>query len=481
MDGAGKARVAIGAGRDRIEAADNAMAALGGIENWVKPGDRVLLKPNIMSAGSAPMITHIDLLKGLYCLLKDAGASEVIVGENSVCGLSPRKQMDYTGYHQALLRLGCKVVFFDEDEWVYCRCDDNVCLQDMHLPRSLVEADLWITVPVMKTHIATGSTLGLKNSHGILADEDKARHHRTRPASRTSLWDKFVDILAAARPDLCVMDAFEAMEGQGPSHGHMVQMGLVLASDDVVACDAVTDALMGFANLESPLPRIAHQRGLGIADMERIEVVGEPLEKHRRDFIKAVPGDEPGHDPEGLVVLRGDVCRGGCGMPLCLITDTFKKVIGPDLADLGPLYVLCGLDPPEPPDDRFIFVFGDCAIYSTWHMRYRRRPARIGPWWKPKPGYVEVPGCPPLSLVWIREFAKLVTGYAPMMSMTSLVDFVESATFTFGEGVPLEKNPRRWQWDPAFKKRYAKEIAQSGAPDYIYDDERVKGGEDCGP
>jgi len=475
-----RSRVSIGKGRDRVEAARAAIESLGGIEQWVKPGQTVLLKPNIMSAGSAPMITHVDLLKGLYMILKDAGAGEVVIGENSVCGLSPRKQMDYTGYHQALTRLGARVVFFDEDEWVYRRCDEAVCLQDLHLPRSLVEADVWITVPVMKTHVATGSTLGLKNSHGILADEDKARHHRTRASHRTSLWEKFVDILAAAKPDLCVMDAFEAMEGQGPAFGDMVPMGLVLASDDVVACDAVADALMGFDNLENPLPRIAQQRGLGAGDMNQIDVVGEPLEKHRRKFKRAIPGDVPGHDAEGLVMLRGDVCRGGCGMPLTYLVDTFKKILGPDVADLGPMYVLCGLDPPEPPDDRFIFVFGDCAIYSSWHMRYRKKPARIGPWWKPKPGYVDVPGCCPLSLVWLREFARLVDGYAPIMSLTSLVDFVETTTFSFGEGVPLEKNPRRWHWDPAFAKRYAKEIAESKPPDYIYADERVKGGADVG-
>jgi len=168
-------------------------------------------------------------------------------------------------------------------------------------------------------------------------------------------------------------------------------------------------------------------------------------------------------------------------MPLSYIVDSFKKIFKCDVADFGPMYVLCGLDPPEPPEDRFIFVFGDCAIYSTWDMRYRRKPRRIGPWWRSKPGYIDVPGCCPLSLVWLREFGRLMEGYAPVMSMTSLVDFVEARKYTFGEGVPPEKNPRRWQWDPAFAKRFAVEIAESNPPEYIYKDECVKGGKDCGP
>jgi len=472
------ATVAIAKGRDRVECIDNAFRHLGGIEQWVKPGMRILLKPNIMSAGGAPLITHIDMLKGLYRLCRDAGAREVTVGENSVCGLEPRRQFEYTGYYDALKRLGVRFAFFDEEEWVYRRGEGNRCLKDMHIPRSLAEADLWITVPVAKTHVATGSTLGIKNSHGILADEDKARHHRTRPSHGSSLWDKFIDILAVARPGLCVTDMFHAMEGQGPGFGGIVEMGLVVASEDIVACDAVVDALMGFGNLENPLPRMAQERGLGVADLGRIQIKGEHLEDHGHAFTRAVSGEIERGDEGGLVVLRGDVCKGGCGMPLSYIIDSFKMMLGRDLRELGPLYVLCGMDPPPPPERKFIFVFGDCAIYSTWNYAYRTRPEKIGPWWKPIPGYVDVPGCCPLALAWLRDFVKLIRGYAPMISSVSMVDYIESSAHTFGEGVPLEKNPRRWQWDPEFAEKYKAEIAASDEPAYIYDDESLKGNGD---
>ncbi|MDD5225098.1 MAG: DUF362 domain-containing protein [bacterium] len=466
--------VSIATGKNRIEAVRQAFEYLGGIGKWVKPGSRVLLKPNIMSTGGTPMITHIDVLKGLYMLCKDAGAKEVMVGENSVCGLEPRVQFDFIGYTDALKRLGARVVFFDEEEWVYRSRPENLCLKDMHLPKSLVEADLWITVPVAKTHVATVSTLGIKNSHGILADEDKARHHRLRPEFGSSLLDKFIDVLAVAKADLSVMDMFDAMEGQGPGFGDTVEMKLILAGDNVTAVDAVTDYLMGFGNLEPPLPRKAQERGLGIADLKQIDFLGENPNNHRQRFIPAIGGDIPGSDPPGVEVLRGDMCRSGCGMPISYMIDLFKLVLGKDLKELAPITVLCGDNPPPPKDKRFIFVFGDCAIYSTWNYEYRRKPAYIGPWWRRRPAYIDVPGCVPLSLSWIRDFAKLIRGYGPVLSLTSMVEFAETQKYTFAEGVPLEKNPRRWQFDPEFRKKYAKEIEASHQPEYIYKNESCK-------
>lgn len=471
-----KSKVAVGYGNDRIECLRQAFSALGGIGQWVKPGHRVLLKPNIMAAMGTPGITHIDMLKGLYLLCKEAGAREVMVGENPVCGMPSRKHFEGTGYTRALEQIGCKVVYFDEEDWVYRYRPENFCLKDMHIPRAIATSDLWITVPVAKTHEACVTTLGIKNSHGILPDEDKARHHRGRPEAGTSLWEKFVDILATCKPDLCVTDMFQAMEGQGAAFGKIVEPKLVVVSDDVVAGDTVVQELMGIDSLtEAPLTRIAHQRGIGLADISQIEVVGERIENHRRKFVRAkwYPDVDM---PEGLVMLVGDVCHGGCQMILRYLIDTCQIALGKEAREFGPTYILCGDNPPPPPEDKFILVFGDCAIYSTWHYRYRQRPKKIGPWWAPRPGYADVPGCCPLQLGWIRGFANLLRGYAPLVSLLDGLEIIEAEQYSFAEGVPLEKNPRRWTWDKEWARKYAHEIAASRPPAYIYAaNENIKG------
>jgi len=470
-----KTQVAVATGPDRVAAVRKAFELLGGIGRWVKPGHKVLLKPNIMAPQGSPATTHVDTLKGLYLLCKEAGAAEVAVGENSVCGIPPRKAFEFKGVDTALRSLGLRVVYFDEEPWVYRKNLDNFCLKDCHVPRALDEADVWIDVPVAKTHEACLTTLGIKNLHGILPDEDKARHHRGRWEAGSSLWEKFVDILALARPTLTVCDMFQAMEGEGPAFGDLVDMGLIVASEDTVACDAVVEALMGFQKFEVPLSRIAHQRGLGNADVDRMEILGESIAQRRKIFQRAQWRPDQG-SPAGIKLLVGDVCHGGCQMLLRYFIATSSAVYAKDEKEFGRVYILCGDHPPPPPEDRFILVFGDCAIYSTWHYSYRQKPKKIGPWWNPRPAYVDVPGCCPVQMAWLRSFTNLTRGYSPLLGQMDAVEVMEARQYSFAEGVPLEKNPRRWNWDPEFARRYAKEIAASRPPKYIYaENESLKG------
>ena len=426
-------RVGIGTGENRIECLRKAFDSLGGIGQWVKPGMTVMLKPNIMSPQGSPSVTHIDMLKGLYILCKEAGAVKVLAGDNSVCGFPPRKMMEMTGIAAAMESIGIEVCYFDEEQWVYRRRDDNFCLKDMHLPKRLVEADLWITVPVAKTHEACVTTLGIKNSHGILPDEDKARHHRGRTYADTSLWEKFVDILATCKPDLCVCDMYHAMEGEGPAFGELVEMKLVVVSDDTVACDSVVQELMGINSLkDAPLTAIAHKRGLGCADISQIEILGEKIADHRRIFKRAEWRPDIGV-PDGLRIMSGDVCHGGCQMVLRYLIEAGKILFGKDAKEFGDIYILTGDTPPPPPEDRFVLVFGDCAIYSTWHYDYRQRGKRIGPWWNTRPGFIDVPGCCPVQLGWLKSFAELATGYAPGATMADAVRLIEADEYTFAE------------------------------------------------
>jgi hypothetical protein len=267
---------------------------------------------------------------------------------------------------------------------------------------------------------------------------------------------------------------FHAMEGQGPAFGEIVEMKLAVVSEDTVACDAAVEALMGFENLEGTLTACAHKREAGIGDMSRIDIVGEPIDKHKRSFAKA-SWRPTGSEGKGLEILTGDVCHGGCQMLIRYIIDASEIGFAKDAKELGPIYFLCGINPPPPPDDRFIIIYGDCAIYSTWHYDFRKSRARIGPWFKPRKAYLDVPGCCPLGLTWLKDVAYLARGYTGIYSLLDGVEIYETGEFNFGLGVPLEKNPRRWHYDPEFARRYAKEIKESNPPKYVYSNETLKG------
>ncbi len=115
---------------------------------------------------------------------------------------------------------------------------------------------------------ATAERVAYGNAcRGVLADEDKARHHRGRPEMGSSLHEKFVDILLAAKPHLCVCDMFHAAEGQAPAFGDIVEMGLCVVSADTVVVEYAGEEVARHAEL-------AGSRGRSI---ERSHLLGGSL------------------------------------------------------------------------------------------------------------------------------------------------------------------------------------------------------------
>ena len=151
----------------------------------------------------------------------------------------------------------------------------------LHIFRPALEADLIISVPVMKTHDQLGVSLALKNLKGLLTDEDKKRLHRT------GVVNGVCDLLSVLPPVYAIVDGTVGQEGLGPIFGRPVALGLLLAGADPVAVDALAAWLMGFQPEELPLLVRAADRGLGCADLRSITVAGEDPVSLRRPFLRA--------------------------------------------------------------------------------------------------------------------------------------------------------------------------------------------------
>jgi uncharacterized protein (DUF362 family)/Pyruvate/2-oxoacid:ferredoxin oxidoreductase delta subunit len=142
--------------------------------------------------------------------------------------------------------------------------------------REVLEADVVISAPKFKTHCLTLLSGAVKNSYGILAGAEKSRlHAEARTPSRFA--EVLVDVYAVRPPDLAVMDAVLAMDGDGPTHGRPRQVGLVLASSDPVALDATAARLAGVPPERVEHLRLAAARSLGTIAAEAIRVDG-PLD-----------------------------------------------------------------------------------------------------------------------------------------------------------------------------------------------------------
>ena len=157
----------------------------------------------------------------------------------------------------------------------------------LSVPTILLEADKVISLPAMKTHVY-GPTLGIKNFVGALSP-------RGRGTSSLSKGELFqfnpehgqVDIFTFHPADYTILQGFWGTEGDGPQDGVNIQHNIVVAGADPVATEAVGSVAMGYNPLDLELLYLAAIKGFGTFDLDRVEVVGRPVESVRRDFIKS--------------------------------------------------------------------------------------------------------------------------------------------------------------------------------------------------
>jgi hypothetical protein len=161
-----------------------------------------------------------------------------------------------------------------------------------------------ISVPKLKTHDQTEMTCAIKKLKGLLTDKAKKAMHQE------GLFEGVIDLLAAVKPRLTIVDAIICQEGVGPVFGKPVEMNLVLAGKDLVAVDAVCARLIGYDPRETLLTVNAAARGLGEMAAERIAIVGEPLEGVKRRFLRSVE-DRP-VEVEGFTLIHGEATCTGC-------------------------------------------------------------------------------------------------------------------------------------------------------------------------
>jgi uncharacterized protein (DUF362 family) len=369
------------------KALKKSLELLGGVKALFKPGSFCLIKPNVAYPRPSPITTSATVVGALVKLLKKAKVHKVVVADSTalptktVYKKTTKDAFVASGIEEAARRAGAEVLYLDDDEFVEVKIPNAKVLREAKIARSVLEAEVLINLPVMKTHHMTSVSLGIKNLHGVLHDDFKGYAHRE------DLHQKLADLLKIVKPTLTVIDATTAMEGEGPGAGDPVEMNLIISGADTVAVDATAASIMGFDPLLVKHIRIAHAENLGIADLSQIKILGEKVEKVKRLFKK----------PEASVIglyKNVDVYKGGvCSICLAIARNALhsmdKRGI---LARLERFNLVLGINPTVPLNlDNPTFLIGDCAINSTRDQF--------------KNNTVQIPGCPPFAaLIRIREY-----------------------------------------------------------------------------
>lgn len=371
-----------------------ALDGIGGIDRYVKPGQRVLLKVNALSMKppEAAVTTHPVFIKAVAQEVRRAGGI-VLIGDSSggmIAGQAPTRQtFEVAGIAKAAAEAGAELLNFDISGVSAVDCKGPI--KTIHIAKTVLEADVVISLPKLKTHSATIFTGAIKNMYGSVPGYRKAEYHRMAPQLK-NFAEVLVDIFEATRPHLAIMDGIIGMEGNGPAAGKPRHVGLVLAGADCVALDAVASMVIGLNPERVLTTTIAWKRGLGTAKQDEIEIIGEALDQVViRDFdlpSNAMMGSMPGFIVRGLLGMlraRPEVNKGacaGCGFCVqsCPVQAMEMKGNAPEI-DYGKcISCLCcqELCPEKAVDMKQVNILGRALVGLIAHQKSKKRARNTG-------------------------------------------------------------------------------------------------------
>ena len=259
-----------------FNAVKKAVDLIGGVDSFVKPGMKVLLKPNLLSARPPEdaVDTHPEVVRAVARLVKGAGGILSLGDSPGGYGTNIDEILETSGIKRVADEEGVEIKKFNVSKFV----------NGVPISRHVLDADCVISIPKLKTHSITILTAAIKNMFGAVVGLYKAECHSRAPKEE-DFSSLMAGIYAIVKPNLTIIDGIMGMEGDGPSAGVARKMDLVMAGPDAVAIDSCIAKIVGIEPLDVLVTKEAHKAGLGEADLSKIEVVGDGIDSFvAKDF-----------------------------------------------------------------------------------------------------------------------------------------------------------------------------------------------------
>jgi uncharacterized protein (DUF362 family) len=255
-------------GNDPALLVQRALAALGGIERFVKPGYKVVVKPNICvgyhtyeyAATTNPWVVG-ELVK----LALAAGAAKVSVFDYPFGGPAEQAYVK-SGIQEQVEAAGGEMLLMPSFKYIKTELPQGQSLKSCEIFEDALNADVLIDVPIAKHHGLARLTLGMKNLMGLI---------RNREAIHASLGPRVADLASRLRPALTVVDAVRILKANGPSGGSLddvQKLDTIIASPDIVAADSYAAGLFGLQPGDLSYIKAAVKLGLGRSDLENLKI-----------------------------------------------------------------------------------------------------------------------------------------------------------------------------------------------------------------
>nr|WP_319396279.1 DUF362 domain-containing protein [uncultured Desulfobacter sp.] len=236
-----------------------AVGLCGGMETFVRPGQRVLLKPNLLSAAPLERRVTTDpaVVRAVGKLVLKAGGRVVIGDSPAIDKVSRIARV--TGMNDVAAELGADLVEFNRPR--LSKTPEGSVYQALELEETVLNADVVINLPKVKTHCMMLLTLGVKNLFGAVVGPRKSQWHMHAGADRMAFADLLLDISRTIKPALTIIDGVWGMQGRGPNNGTPCHLGFIGASCDPLAMDLALAPMLGVHPPSFPLYHAAVRRG----------------------------------------------------------------------------------------------------------------------------------------------------------------------------------------------------------------------------
>jgi len=288
----------------------NLIGKLGGLRKFVKKGQRVVLKPNLVSEhglkdgiAKGGVVTDIRVIKAMVELLLPVAGKIIIAEGSSINRSETMKMFNHYGFDKLKELYSEKVGLVDlnSDECVERNIPEGRRLETRSIPKTLVEADVIINMPVLKLHFAAGASLSIKNLQGAIPPLEKYKVHFF------GLWQNLINTYKIIMPKLIIMDGLYGQEDFGPISGSPRKMDLLIGGTNPVAVDTVALKIMGVNVEDSPPVLMAYHEGMGPIELDKIEIKGPSLDEVSRNFKRPFINLDSG---KCFKIHDGDACSG---------------------------------------------------------------------------------------------------------------------------------------------------------------------------
>jgi uncharacterized protein (DUF362 family) len=272
-------------------------------------GKSVFLKPSFVYPARPPLNrginTQPEFVAGIARALKDLGASKIWVAEDCLVGPSESGflAMGVLPY----LRGVAEPIYLADEERVDVKVADALIENSFRMPKRLMYADVFISLPKLKVNMYATVTLSVKNHIGLLLAHDRLSNHHY------NIHKKIADLYQTRLPDFVFTDAIIAGQGQGPMQADPAELGVMLAGKNGVAVDAVSCRLMGYEPKEVAHLVYLHEKNLGPIDFSEIDIRSSDLLAARSQKLARPITDFSDFDPSVRFCIGSELaCVEGC-------------------------------------------------------------------------------------------------------------------------------------------------------------------------